>query len=146
MLDARRCLSYLNIEMRGPVAEDLRPFVDEWLFGCDVCQEVCPWNRKAPLAAESAFSPRPDLLALDLVQILSLSEEEFKKRFRATALLRAGRSGLLRTAAMILGNRRHVSALPALERASKDPNAIVSDACHWAIRQIRESSAPSESG
>jgi epoxyqueuosine reductase len=146
MLDARRCLSYLNIEMHGPVAEDLRPFLDEWLFGCDVCQEVCPWNRKAPLAAESAFSPRPELLALDLVEVLSLSEDEFKKRFRATALLRAGRSGLLRTAAMILGNRRDVSGLPALERASNDPDAIVSDACHWAIRQIREGSTPSESG
>jgi epoxyqueuosine reductase len=137
-LDARRCLSYLNIELRGRVAEELRPLANDWLFGCDVCQEVCPWNRKAPMAAEKSFMPKADLLALDLVEILSLSEEEFKKRFRSTALLRTGRSGLLRTAALILGNRRDVSALSALEKASNDPDGTVADACQWAIARIEK--------
>ncbi|MFL5244320.1 MAG: tRNA epoxyqueuosine(34) reductase QueG [Gemmataceae bacterium] len=136
-LDARRCLSYLNIELHGPVAEELRPMMNDWLFGCDICQEVCPWNRKAPIAVESSFMPKTDLLALDLAEILSVSEEEFKKRFRGTALLRTGRSGLLRTAALILGNRGDLSALPALEKASKDPDGTVSEACRWAITRIR---------
>jgi epoxyqueuosine reductase len=137
VLDARRCLSYLTIELRGPVPEELRPHFKEWAFGCDVCQEVCPWNRKAPLAKEAAFAQRDDLVGLDLIELIGLTEKEFQTRFRGTALLRAKRSGLIRTAAMILGNRGDATALPALERAREDPDPTIRDACAWAINRLR---------
>ena len=138
VLDARRCLSYLTIELRGPVPNELRSHVHEWAFGCDICQEVCPWNRKAPFAKEAALAPRKDLLALDLIEVLSLTEVDFRKRFQGTALMRAKRSGLLRTAALILGNRGDASALPALERARNDSDLNLREACDWAIARIRE--------
>src|SRR5262245_5824040 len=135
-LDARRCLSYLTIELRGPVAEELRPQVGDWLFGCDVCQEVCPWNRKAPAATEPAFAARPDLEAVDPVEILGLSEEAFRRRFRGTALMRSRRRGLLRNAALVLGNRGDPTALPALRKALVDPEPLVREAAAWAVARI----------
>jgi epoxyqueuosine reductase len=137
VLDSRRCISYLTIELRGPVPADLRPGVGEWLFGCDVCQEVCPWNRKAPAGTEPAFRARPDLEAVDPVELLGLSEEEFRARFRGTALLRSKRRGLLRNAALVLGNRGDPAALPALRRALADPEPLVREAAQWAIDRIR---------
>ncbi len=136
-LDARRCISYLTIELRGPIALGLRPGLGDWVFGCDICQEVCPWNRKAPAGKEPALQPRPDLEALDLVGLLGLSEEEFRRRFRDTALMRAKRRGLLRNAALVLGNRGDPAALPALEKARSDPEPLVREAALWAIEQIR---------
>jgi epoxyqueuosine reductase len=137
-LDARRCISYLTIELKGAVPEELRPGLGEWLFGCDVCQEVCPWNRKAPPAAEPAFAGRADLVAVDPVELLGLSEDEFRHRFRSTALTRPRRRGLLRNAALVLGNRGDPAALPALERALHDPEPLVREAAQWAIDRIRE--------
>src|SRR5262249_1436764 len=137
VLDSRRCLSYLTIELRGPVPDELRAGMGDWLFGCDVCQEVCPWNRKAPPGTEPAFQPRPDLEAIDLLELFRLSEDEFRRRFRDTALWRARRRGLLRNAALILGNRADPAALPALEQALSDPEPVVRDAAQWAIDQIR---------
>jgi epoxyqueuosine reductase len=135
-LDSRRCISYLTIELRGDVPEELRPGIGDWLFGCDVCQEVCPWNRKAPPATEPAFQPRPDLEALDPIELLGLSEPEFRRRFRGTALWRAKRRGLLRNAAIILGNRRNPAALPALRQALNDVEPLVREAARWAIARI----------
>jgi epoxyqueuosine reductase len=135
-LDSRRCISYLTIELRGPVPEDLRPQLGDWLLGCDVCQEVCPWNRKAPAATEPALQPRADLESVDLVELLGLSEEQFRQRFRGTALTRAKRRGLLRNAALILGNRGDAAALPALRRALADPEPLVREAARWAADQI----------
>jgi epoxyqueuosine reductase len=137
-LDARRCISYLTIELKGPVPEDLRPGLGDWLFGCDVCQEVCPWNRKAPPGDEPAFAARPDLVAVDPVELLGLSEEEFRHRFRGTALTRPRRRGLLRNAALVLGNRGDPAALPALRRAAQDPEPLVREAAQWAIDRIGE--------
>jgi epoxyqueuosine reductase len=141
-LDARRCISYLTIELRGPVPEELRPQMDDWLFGCDVCQDVCPWNRKAPAAAEPAFAARPDLEAVDPVELLSLSEEEFRRRFRGTALMRSKRRGLLRNAALVLGNRGDPAALPALRRALGDAEPLVREAAAWAVKQILAAQGP----
>jgi epoxyqueuosine reductase len=135
-LDSRRCISYLTIELRGPIDHELRPSMGDWLFGCDVCQEVCPWNRKAPPTREAAFQPRPDLEALDLVELLSLTEEEFRRRFRGTALLRSGRRGLLRNAAIVLANRGTAAALPALRRLACDPDPVLAEAANWAIAQL----------
>jgi epoxyqueuosine reductase len=136
VLDSRRCISYLTIELRGPIPEELRRPMGDWLFGCDICQEVCPWNRKAPLATDPELKPRPELEGLDPSELLTLSEGRFRRRFRGTALLRAKRSGLLRNAAIVLGNSGTPAALPALRRALQDPDPIVRDAVEWAIAQI----------
>jgi epoxyqueuosine reductase len=138
LLDARRCISYLTIELKGPVPPELRPGVGDWVFGCDVCQEVCPWNRKAPPGTEPTLAGRPDLVALDPVELLGLSEEAFRHRFRSTPLWRPRRRGLLRNAALVLGNRGDPAALPALRRALQDPEPVVRDAAHWAIDRILE--------
>ncbi len=136
LLDARRCISYLTIELRGPIPAELRAPTGDWVFGCDVCQEVCPWNRKAPAATEPAFQPRADLESVDLVELLGLSEEAFRQRFRGTALTRAKRRGLLRNAAIALGNQGNPAALPALRRALDDPEPLIREAAQWAIEQI----------
>jgi epoxyqueuosine reductase len=138
VLDARRCISYLTIELKGPVPRELRPGVGDWVFGCDVCQEVCPWNRKAPPGTEPALAGRPDLAALDPVELLGLSEEAFRHRFRTTGLWRPRRRGLLRNAALVLGNRADPAALPALRRALEDPESVVREAAQWAIDRIQE--------
>jgi epoxyqueuosine reductase len=136
VLDSRRCISYLTIELRGPVPEELRPGLGDWIFGCDVCQEVCPWNHKAPSSRERAFVPRPELEAADPIELLGLSEEEFRRRFRGTALMRAKRRGVLRIAALVLGNRGDPAALPALHRALHDSEPLICEAAEWAIEQI----------
>ncbi len=140
-LDARRCISYLTIELRGPIAEDLRPLMGNWLFGCDICQDVCPWNRKAPAAVEPAFLPRPEMASLDPQTALDISEDEFRHRFRDTALWRSKRTGLRRNAAIVLGNCGDTKALPALERAANDTDPVVRDAAIWAIERIHRSGA-----
>jgi epoxyqueuosine reductase len=133
-LDARRCISYLTIEHQGDVANDLRGGLGDWLFGCDVCQEVCPWNRKAPPGAESAL--QADWERLDLIELLGMSEETFRWRFRGTALWRTRRRGLLRNAALVLGNSGDASALPALRRALADDEPVIREAARWAIERI----------
>lgn len=137
LLDARRCISYLSIEHRGDIPEELRSGIGDWIFGCDVCQEVCPWNRKAPAGDEPLFQGSPDLEKVDLIELLGWSEEAFRRRFRGTALLRTKRRGLLRNAALVLGNTGDADALPALGRALDDPEPIVREAARWAIEQIK---------
>jgi epoxyqueuosine reductase len=138
VMDARKCISYLTIELRGPIPEEQRPDLGDWLFGCDVCQEVCPWNRKAPTTPDPAFQPRPDLDRADPVELLSLSEEEFRRRFRGSALWRTRRRGLLRNACIVLGNRGDPRVLPALTKALEDPEPLVREAAAWAINQIEK--------
>jgi len=133
VLDARRCISYLTIEHQGPIAPELRPRVGDWAFGCDVCQTVCPWNRKAAPATDPALRPAEPLEPL--AAWLSLDEPAFRRRFRGSALKRARRSGLLRNAALVLGNRRDPAAAPALRRALDDPDPVVRDAAAWALER-----------
>jgi epoxyqueuosine reductase len=135
-LDARRCISYLTIELRGPIPEDLRSDLGDWVFGCDICQDVCPWNRKAPQATEPSLLTPLVGPTLDPVELLSLSETAFRERFRETALWRTRRRGLLRNAAIVLGNRGDRRALPALEKALADPEPVVREAAQWAIERI----------
>ena len=137
-LDARRCISYLTIEHRGDIDEALRPLIGEWGFGCDVCQDVCPWNRKAATTREPAFAspnaPQPETL-------LALDEAAFRERFRHTALWRARRSGLLRNAAIVFGNRGDAAAAPALRAALTDDDPVVRDAATWALSRLGSVSA-----
>jgi epoxyqueuosine reductase len=140
-LDARRCISYLTIEVKGSIAKELREPMGEWVFGCDVCQEVCPWNRKAAPTGEPAFHEAFPAGTVDLVELLSLTEVEFRQRFRHAPFWRPRRSGMRRNAAIVLGNRGDASALPALEKAALDDDAVVREAARWAIAQIRRSTA-----
>jgi epoxyqueuosine reductase len=133
-LDARRCLAYLTIEHRGEIADAWKPAVRDWLFGCDVCQEVCPWNRKAPPAGEPALAPDAPLPAL--TALLAMDEAAFRARFRGSAVRRARRAGLARNAALVLGNRGDRAAEPALRRALDDPDAGVRDAAAWALDRL----------
>ncbi len=142
VLDSRRCISYLTIELKGPIPRELRPGVGDWVFGCDVCQEVCPWNRKAPVADEPAFEPQPGLNPLELLELFSLSEEEFRRRFRHTPLWRPRRRGLLRNAAVVLGNQRHARAVPVLAHALQhESDPVVRGVCAWALGRIATAEA-----
>ena len=138
VLDARRCISYLTIELRDqPIPESLRDAMGNWVFGCDVCQDVCPWNRKAPRSNEPAFAPTADLISADLNWLLSLSDDEFRSRFRGTPLERPGRSGVLRNAAIAAGNSEDRGYLPALATAANDSCDLIRDAATWAISRLK---------
>lgn len=137
VLDARRCISYLTIEHRkDPIPADLRSGVGQWLFGCDICQDVCPWNRFSPTETLPEFQQQPSMRSIDCEELLGLSDEQFADRFAATPLSRPGRAGLLRNAAIVLGNSGDVSALPALKAALSDSEPLVRDAAAWAIEQF----------
>lgn len=142
VLDARKCLSYTTIELRDEIPIELRAKHGDWAFGCDVCQDVCPWNRKAPAVDEPEFAPRTGMNPLDLIGLFDLDEAGFRRRFRGTPLWRAKRRGLLRNAAIVLGNQRCVAAVPALERGAVDDERLVRDACIWALEQIRAAESP----
>ena len=133
VLDASRCISYLTIELREAIPRELRSGVGEWLFGCDVCQEVCPWNSRAPLSRQAAFGPREGSNPMDVIALFDLDEAAFRKRFRQTPLWRPRRRGLLRNAAMVLGNRPTAAAVPALIRGLNDDEPLVRGACAWAL-------------
>jgi len=137
LLDANRCISSLTIETRGPVAAELRSGIGDWLFGCDICQEVCPWNRFAPGSGEPAFQPRQGQPALALAELLALDEAGFRRRFRGSPLGRAKRSGLLRSAALVLGNRPDRAALESLVAALADTDPVVRGAAAWALGRWR---------
>lgn len=136
VLDARKCISYLTIEMRGPIPEPLRPGIGNWLFGCDICQEVCPWNRKAPLSGDLTFQPRADLRPADARQLLRLTAAEFAAQFADTPLARPGRAGILRNAAIVLGNSGDASAVPDLIEALKDGEPLIRGAAVWALQRL----------
>jgi epoxyqueuosine reductase len=133
VLDAGRCISTLTIEDRGPIAADLRAGIGDRIFGCDICQEVCPWNRHAPGSAEPAFQPRHGESTLSLVALLGLDEPAFRARFAGSPILRAKRRGLLRSAAVAVGNHPDPAAWPALLAALGDDEPVVRGAAAWAV-------------
>ena len=135
-LDARRCIGYWTVEHRGPIDESFADRLDGWVFGCDVCQDVCPWNRKAPPGRAPELDPRPGLTNPDLVAWLTREPAAFTRAIKGTALARARRPGLLRNAALILGTRGAVEAVPALAALVNDPDPVVRDAVAWALRRI----------
>jgi epoxyqueuosine reductase len=134
-LDARRCISYLTIELRGPIPRELRPLMENWIFGCDVCQVVCPWS-----GSRTRLNPSVTDLeqwAPPLLKLLALDEGGFRQRFRGTAILRAKRRGLLRNVCVAIGNWGDPAAIPALARALNDPEPLIRGHAAWALGQMR---------
>ncbi len=136
VLDARRCISYLTIELKGFIPRHLRPLIGDHIFGCDICQEVCPYNVKAEPTIDQTYQPKTGLHAPQLIPLLSLDEEAFRVRFRGSAILRAKRRGLLRNVAVALGNIKSPEALPALIGALDDDEALVRGHVAWALGRI----------
>jgi epoxyqueuosine reductase len=130
VLDARRCIAYLTIEHRGPIPAALRPGMGTWVFGCDVCQDVCPWNRRAPVTRDPAFGARehPPLAAL-----LALDESAYRETYRGSPLKRARREGLARNAAVALGNGAACDALPVLGEGLSHADPTVRGHAAWAF-------------
>ena len=136
-LDAKRCISYLTIELKGAIPTDLRPQMAAWVFGCDICQQVCPWNERfAAEAGDPAFSPRDETSLTDLEAELGLSPEKFNRRFRLSPVKRPKRRGYLRNVAVALGNAGQAGSVPALARGLQDGEALVRGHSAWALGQI----------
>jgi epoxyqueuosine reductase len=135
-LDARKCISYLTIELKTAIPVELRPAIGNRIFGCDDCLAVCPWNRFAREGNLMNAHARPELSAPDLIELLQLDETGFKLRFAGTPILRAKRRGLLRNVCVALGNVGDVSALPHLQRAANDSEPLIAEHAQWAIARI----------
>jgi len=136
-LDARRCISYLTIELKGSIPVELRPAIGNRIYGCDDCLAVCPWNRFAHEGGLMKEHARSELATPDLLELLALDEAGFKCRFAGTPMLRTKRRGLLRNVCVALGNIGDVSALPALERAAQDPEPLIAEHARWAMDEIQ---------
>jgi epoxyqueuosine reductase len=141
VLDARRCISYLTIELKGPIPVELRPAIGTRIFGCDACLEVCPWNRFARVGRLMQAHARADLQMPALLELLELDEGGFRARFRGTPLARTKRRGLVRNVAVALGNLGHPEALPALDRVARDGDGLVAEHAAWAAERIRRGKA-----
>jgi epoxyqueuosine reductase len=135
-LDANKCISYLTIEKRGRIPEELRAGMGHQVFGCDICQDVCPWNRKAPASEMPEFQPREGLVSPALAWLAEISEEEFRKQFRGSPVKRTKRAGLRRNALIAIGNSKNRELLSVIERACEDAEPIVADAAKWAKEQL----------
>ncbi len=136
VLDASRCISYLTIENRDSIPLSLREGVGDWLFGCDVCQEVCPWNRK-PTRHANAETSRDFPSRMELTSLFELDDTAFRERFRKTPMWRTRRRGLLRNAAIVLGNIGDAASLESLRIGLNDSEEIVRESCAWAIQRLK---------
>ena len=137
VLDARRCISYLTVENKGAIPVDLRPGMKNWILGCDECQQVCPWNADCAPHPHRFLRFDADTCAPRLAEIMELDEKSFRDRFDGTPVMRARRRGLLRNAAVALGNSGDASALPVLERAARDQDALVREHAQWGVARLR---------
>ncbi|MGA2030245.1 MAG: tRNA epoxyqueuosine(34) reductase QueG [Verrucomicrobiota bacterium] len=135
-LDARRCISYLTIELKGAIPVELRPAVGNRIYGCDDCLAVCPWNRFAQEGKLMKAHARPELTKPDLIELLQLDEAGFKSRFNGSPILRTRRRGFLRNVCVALGNVSDASALPHLQKATEDSELLIAEHARWAIGQI----------
>jgi epoxyqueuosine reductase len=137
-LDARRCISYLTIELKGAIPIEFRQAIGNRIYGCDDCLAVCPWNRFARAGGIMRGHERQDLTNPELMELLELDDVEFGRRFADTPMLRTKRRGLLRNVCVALGNTGDERALPALRRAAGDPEPLIAEHARWAIEQISE--------
>ena len=137
-LDARRCISYLTIEHKGPIPEEWRAAVGDRIYGCDDCLAVCPWNRHAQVSRDLRFHARGTVFRHSLVDFLTLDDAGFRSLFAGSPILRIKRPRFLRNVCVALGNTGGHNALPALERAATDPDALIAEHARWAIQRIRQ--------
>jgi epoxyqueuosine reductase len=135
-LDSNKCIAYLTIEKRGPIPEELREGMGRHIFGCDICQDVCPWNRKAPATDAAEFQPRPELVNPALEWLAEISVEEFRKSFRESPVRRAKRSGLRRNAVIAMGNSGERKFLPLLKKLSGDEDEVVRESAARAAKRL----------
>lgn len=140
-MDASRCIAYLTIEKKGSIAEDLRDLIGRQVFGCDICQDVCPWNRRAPVTVREGMEPRPELINPALEWLAGLDSAGFKKLFRGSPLERTRLKRLHRNVAIAMGNSHDRDFLPQLETWSQSEDEVLAESARWAIQQIT-SSAP----
>jgi epoxyqueuosine reductase len=136
VLDARLCISYLTIESRGSIPRSLRSLIGNRIYGCDDCQEVCPWNRFAVATEEKSFYPREGILAPDLISMAQISSEDFSNRFKNSSIRRIARSGFVRNVVVALGNSGAPEVVPALEEAFKDASPLVRSHAAWSLGRI----------
>jgi epoxyqueuosine reductase len=142
LLDARRCISYLTIELKGPIPRQQRAAMGRHIFGCDICQDVCPYNSRPRLTTETAFLPRPELHRPDLVPLLEITAAAFAERFRDSGIVRPKRRGLLRNVCVALGNSKSPVAVPALARVlAEEAEAVIRAHAAWALGRIRSEAA-----
>lgn len=136
-LDSNKCIAYLTIEKRGPIPEELREGIGHQVFGCDICQDVCPWNRKAPATDKPEFQPREGFVNPALAWLAEISEEEFREVFRGSPVKRAKRAGLRRNALIAIGNSGDQSAISVAERTTADVDPAVAEAGRWAADTLK---------
>jgi len=142
VLDATRCISYLTIELRDMIPLELREGIGNWLFGCDVCQDVCPWNRRERPTDEPAFQPQPAFDPVNVVELFTLDDDAFRRQFRKTPLWRSKRRGILRNAAIVLGNQPPTAAgREALITGLNDAEPLIRAASAWALGRDHDSAA-----
>lgn len=141
VLDATRCISYFTIELKGSIPQEHRQGLGNWAFGCDICQDVCPWNRKAPAGQEASLLrsswQHDETGTMDLLGLLNMSVDEFRRHFKGTALWRTKRQGLLRNACIVLGNQQDKRAIPVLEKMVAEGDEVLQEAAQWALHQLK---------
>ena len=142
-LDANRCISYLTIEHREEIPLDLRSKMGDWIFGCDICQAVCPWNKPGAESSDilEEFLPKVELLEMDLINEMGLCQDEFSARFKGSPIKRTKRRGYLRNVAVALGNLGEEDAMPILEEALQDQEPLIRSHAAWAISEIEDVSS-----
>jgi epoxyqueuosine reductase len=168
VMDARRCISYLTIELRGSIPENLREPIGNHVFGCDICQDVCPWNNRAPVTSAAQFAPRSlpslrdatdaadpprSLFRPDLLWLVNLTEEEFRQRFRGSPIKRAKWRGLIRNACIAIGNAdvrghsaKHAEIVSALTRLSQSSDIHIAESAQWALSRIQSKEREPQDG
>jgi epoxyqueuosine reductase len=137
VLDAQLCISYLTIEKRHEIPDELRAGIGRHVFGCDICQDVCPWNRKAPVTSAPEFEAREGLVNPALAWLAEMQPEEFREVFRGSPIRRAKLSGLRRNAVIAMGNSRDKKFVPTLKKLSEDPDAVVAEHARWAVARLK---------